>query len=80
MFSYFFSSMSYILSERTLYRQRVSWLNISVSLSSFFYEVHDLIADDVAQGDVALTGTERSQQFFSEMPTDDEFINDCFRA
>ncbi|RWR88558.1 hypothetical protein CKAN_01758200 [Cinnamomum micranthum f. kanehirae] len=30
----------------------------------FFDEVHDLIADDVAQGDVALTGTERSQQFF----------------
>lgn len=30
----------------------------------FFDEVHHLIADDVIQGDVALTGTERIKQFF----------------
>eukprot|EP00268_Persea_americana_P051107 TRINITY_DN5621_c0_g1_i3.p1 TRINITY_DN5621_c0_g1~~TRINITY_DN5621_c0_g1_i3.p1 ORF type:complete len:159 (+),score=36.73 TRINITY_DN5621_c0_g1_i3:996-1472(+) len=46
----------------------------------FFDEVHDLIDDDVAQGDVALTGNERSEQAFSEMPTDDEFMNDDFRT
>ena len=46
----------------------------------FLNEVHDLIYDDVAQGDVALTGTERSEQFFSKMSMDDKFINDGFRA
>ena len=46
----------------------------------FLNEVHDLIDDDVAQGDVALTGTERSEQFFSKMSMDDKFINDGFRA
>ena len=46
----------------------------------FFEEVHDLIDDNVAQGDVPLTGTERSEQVFSEMPTNDEFMNDGFRT
>ncbi|RWR83492.1 transposon protein, putative, CACTA, En/Spm sub-class [Cinnamomum micranthum f. kanehirae] len=42
----------------------------------FYEEIHDLIADDIAEGEIALTGIERSQTNAPETEMDEEYINE----
>ncbi|RWR95326.1 L10-interacting MYB domain-containing protein [Cinnamomum micranthum f. kanehirae] len=45
---------------------------------SFFDEIHELVADDVAEGNIVMTGGERSTIDVEAMMTDEEFINAAY--